>query len=395
LPRTGPFLGQPTKVRTSHVARAIEGTLRVERGFQFGAAVPEEGFFPVRRLNAIMGQHLRRTPGMLGRCTFGPGEIELRREIARRAVDWNCAIDPQALVVTNGCIEAVALCLRAVAQPGDVIAVESPAFYGFLNLLEALDLRALEIPCHPIDGLSLDDLEAALARHRVGACLISTTVSNPTGATMPVESKRRLVAMLSSKGVPLIEDATFADLHRAGAAPAAKSFDEDGGVLLCASLTKTVAPGFRLGWVQPGRYVDQVAFLKRTTSVDQPEILQRTLASYFASGGCERHLRRLRRDFHDRVLRAAAVIAETFPAETRLTLPSGGFLLWTELPDDVDAVSLQQFATDVGVGAAPGIMFSASGQYRNFIRFNVAVQDVRHMTQALERLGGHIQSVRT
>jgi DNA-binding transcriptional MocR family regulator len=380
-PRTGPFLGRPTEVRTSQIARAIEGTLRAERGFQFAAAVPEEDFFPVRRLNTIMGQHLRQAPGILGRYTVGPGEIGLRREIARRVVDWNCAVDPETMVVTNGCIEALSLCLRAVARPGDVIAVESPCYYGFLNLLEALDLRALEIPCHPIDGMSLEDLAEALKFHRIQACLMS------------VDNKKRLVAMLGEKGIPLIEDATFADLHRAGPAPAAQSFDDAGNVLLCGSLTKTVAPGSRLGWVHPGRYLEQISFLKRTTSVDQPDIMQRALASYFAGGGCDRHLRRLRRDFSDRVRRASAIIAETFPVETRLALPTGGFLLWVELPTDIAALSLQQFAIDAGVGAAPGVIFSTSDQFAHFMRINVAVRDVEQMTRNLALLGKRVREL--
>jgi DNA-binding transcriptional MocR family regulator len=392
-PRTGPFVGRPTEVRTSRIGRAIEKTLRAERGFEFAAAIPEADFFPLRRLNTILGQHLRQTPGLLGLYTFSPGDLGLRREIARRAVDWDCALDPESLVVTNGCTEAVSLCLRAIARPGDVIAVESPCYYGFLHLLEALDLRALEIPCHPTDGMSLEDLEDALGLHPIRACLMSTTVSNPTGATMPADNKRRLVAMLASKGIPLIEDATFADLHRAGPAPAAQSFDETGGVLLCASLTKTVAPGSRLGWAHPGRFLEQVSFLKRTTSVDQPDVLQRALASYLVGGGCDRHLRRLRRDFGDRVQRARAVIAETFPAGTRLTVPSGGFLLWVELPANIAALSLQQFAIDVGIGAAPGVIFSTSDEFAHFMRINVAVHDVGQMTKGLTLLGERVREL--
>lgn len=389
-PRTGPFVGRPTEVRTSRIGRAIESTLRAERGFEFAAAIPEADFFPLRRLNTLMGQHLRQTPDLLGLYTFSPGDIGLRREIARRALDWDCALDAETLVVTNGCTEAVSLCLRAIARPGDVIAVESPCYYGFLHLLEALDLKALEIPCHPVDGMSLPDLEDALRLHRVQACLMSTTVSNPSGATMPADSKRRLVAMLASKGIPLIEDATFADLHRAGPAPAAQSFDESGNVLLCASLTKTVAPGSRIGWVHSGRYLEQVSFLKRTTSVDQSDVIQRALASYFAGGGCDRHLRRLRRDFGDRVQRACAIVGEAFPAETRLTVPSGGFLLWVELPAQIAALSLQQFAIDVGIGAAPGVIFSTSDQFANFMRINVAMHDEEQMATGLGLLGRRV-----
>jgi DNA-binding transcriptional MocR family regulator len=158
-------------------------------------------------------------------------------------------------------------------------------------------------------------------------------------------------------------------------------------------LTKTVAPGSRLGWVHPGRYLEQISFLKRTTSVDQPDIMQRTLASYFAGGGCDRHLRRLRRDFGDRVRRASAIIAETFPVETRLALPTGGFLLWVELPTDIAALSLQQFAIDVGVGAAPGVIFSTSDQFAHFMRINVAVRDVEQMTRNLALLGKRVREL--
>jgi DNA-binding transcriptional MocR family regulator len=283
---------------------------------------------------------------------------------------WDCRFDPKNVVITNGCVEAVGLALKAVTKPGDIVAIESPGYYGFFQMLEMLNLRAVEIPSSMPDGMSLDLLAKALEQHDIKACLISTTVSNPSGATMTLEDKKRLVTLLEQRDIPLIEDATFADLHFDGSAAAAKSFDTKGNVLLCASLTKTIAPGLRMGWIEGGRYAEKIAFLKRVTSIAQSEIIEGGLAKYLAEGGVDRHLRTLRSRLRDQLDRHILAISQHLPKEVRFSRPSGGFLLWLQWPTEVDTLKLHRQALDVGVGLAPGLLFSASGQFQHHMRVN-------------------------
>lgn len=353
----------------------------------FDAAIPDDVFIPVRPLGRILSGLLRDDPGILGRNTSARGDLDLRNQIARRLIDWNCQVDPDELVITNGGLEAIGLCLRVLTRPGDVVVVESPAYYGFLNLIDAFGLRVLEIPCDAAAGMDLDGLRAALGKHPVKACLMSTSVSNPLGVTLSVARKRELLEILGQSGVPLIEDATFGDLHFSGPPPAARSLDPDDQVLLCASMTKTLAPGFRLGWVNPGRHARQISAMKRVTSGDQSALLQQALAIYLENGGYERHLRRARHELQARMRLAIETVQTTFPAGTRLAQPSGGFLLWIELPGPVDLEFLQRAARERGLGIAPGVIFSALGHFRQHFRLNVAQADPRQLAAALGRLG--------
>lgn len=385
-----PSPGYPTSVQTADRTQVIERSLDSEISLQFDAAVPDDIFIPVHRLSLILSGLLRRDPGILGRNASSPGDLTLRNQIARRLIEWNCLVDPEKLVITNGGLEAIGLCLRTLTSPGDIVVVESPAYYGFLNLIDSFGLRVLEIPCDPKEGMILDELQAALANHRVKACLMSTSVSNPLGVTMPVASKRALLDLLNQNGIPLIEDATFADLHYGGPPPAVQSFDQDGNVLLCASLTKTLAPGFRLGWVYPGKYTRQVCTLKKVISGDQSEILQKTLAIYLENGGYERHLRRARQELQLRMDSAIEAIQHGFPPGTRLTRPSGGFLLWVELPRPIEVDFLQSSAIAGNLGVAPGNIFSALGQFQRHFRLNVAQADTQRLVDSLHRLGALI-----
>lgn len=386
-------VGEPVSVRSVRLPERAPMTPSLPGVLPFGAAIPSPGFFPVRRLKAIMNEVLRRDPALLGVYEFAPGLPFLRQQIARRALSWGCSLDAERVVVTNGAVEAIHLCLQTVTEPGDVVAVEAPCYYGFLRLLEAMNLRALEIPTRPGSGLCVDALAEAVERHPVRACLISTTVTNPTGATMPDTEKRRLVEVLGARDIPLIEDATFADLRHAGAPTAAKTFDGSGRVMLCASLTKTIAPGLRLGWVEGGRYADRIALLKRVSSTGQPALIQETLARYLDTGGLDRHLRTLRTTFAELVGRHVQAVAEHFPAGTRVEQPSGGFLLWVEAPPGLDTHALHERALDIGLGLAPGAMFSASHTFPNAVRINCGIAWGEEIENAYRDYGGLMRSV--
>jgi DNA-binding transcriptional MocR family regulator len=354
----------------------------------FGSACAAPELFPLERVRRVLSGIARRDRGALGRYGLPPGTERLRRAVARRALEWGCRIDHRHLVTTTGCMEAINLCLRAVTGPGDLVALESPTYYGFLQILQALGLRALEIPTHPRSGISLEALELALAEHPVKAVLVMPNVSNPIGATMSDAAKKRLVEVCAAKGVPLIEDHIYADLAFGGAAPrAAKAFDRGGNVMLCGSFSKTLSPGLKVGWIEPGRWRDRLRMLKFVASGGQNELMELAVAELLETGGYERSLRQLRRRFEAQVDAARGVIAESFPRGTRVTRPSGAYIVWVELPKACDSVALFEALLERRITIAPGPMFSASQRYRNFARLSIGQPWSERHERALREVG--------
>jgi len=369
------------------VSRVLDAA-KDPRVVKLGAALPAHELMPAARLGRMLSAIARRSPEALTTYAVPPGREELRRHIARHSLNWGCNFTADDVIVTNGCMEALNLCLRAVAKSGDIVALESPTYFGLLQIIESLGMKALEIPTHPRNGISLEAVALACEREKVKACLVMSSVSNPLGSTMPDAAKKRLVQLLAGHGIPLIEDMVYGDLFFGATAPrVAKAYDKQGTVMLCSSFSKTLAPGFRVGWVAPGRYQEQVSRLKFVSSVGTPELLQLTVAEFLANGGYDRQLRSLRRAFADRIERGRNLVFEHFPEGTRATNPAGGFVLWVELPQGADTLALYESAMQEGISIAPGPMFSASNRYRNCLRLNCGCTWTPAVERALARIG--------
>lgn len=354
----------------------------------FGIITPHPDFLPTAKLNRVLAQVVRRHPEASQSYDALEGFHDLRVQIARRALIAGCSLTPDEIVVTNGAQEAVHLALQAVTEPGDIVILESPAYFGFFEALESLHLRALELSTCPDDGICLVDLEEAISTQTIAACLLNPTFGNPLGHCMPSEKKALLVEMLAAARIPLIEDDVSGDLAFAAQRPkVAKAFDKDGGVLLCSSLSKTLAPGYRIGWVAAGRFQRRVERLKLSRTCATATPTQMAAAAYLAKGGFDHLLRGLRRTYRDLMLRTSRMVAKTFPDGTLMTCPQGGSALWVQLPNGIDSVELFEQATEAGVSLAPGPIFSASGQFRDCIRLNSAIPWSTRVEEALVRVG--------
>src|SRR5689334_4543106 len=226
-----------------------------------GAACPGPELFPNEKLLRLASTEGRRRPHLLGAYPMSPGNDRLRAMIARRSVDFGCRLSPDEIIITNGCIEALNLAVRAVARPGDTIALESPTYFTLLQIIESLGMKALEIPTHPRDGMSIEALDLATQKPgAVKAVIAMPNFQNPLGGLMPDEAKARMVQLLQARGIALIEDDIYGDIHFEGSRPrVAKAWDRHGSVLLCSSFTETVSPGLRVGWIAPGKLFNEVA----------------------------------------------------------------------------------------------------------------------------------------
>jgi len=340
-------------------------------GVNFALAAPPAEFFPVEPLKQAMMRTLRRHPDMLCSPVPPQGHPALRAVLARRALEIGIQAHPDDVIVTHGCVEALNLALRAVAQPGDVIAVESPTYFGLLQVLESLGMRALEIPTRPQHGLSVDALELALQAYPdIRAVVTIPNHHNPLGCVMPDPEKHRLATLCEQRGVPLIEDDTYGALGDAGAPRALKAWDPCGNVIYCASMHKTLAPGMRLGWMLGGRWRRRIDMLKFAQSRPNEPLAQAAVADFMGSKSYDRHLTRLRARLRSQREDMADAIARHFPEGTRLSAPAGGMLLWVELPAGASGTAVFEQALREGVRVAPGAMFSNTERYEHFLRIS-------------------------
>lgn len=355
---------------------------------QFSLAAPDIGLLPTAKLNKCLLEALRRSPTSCLNYSDASGNEGLRRQVTRLSFNWGGKPAPDDVVITNGCMESLSLCLRAVTRPGDTVAIESPTYFGIFNLLKSLHLHALEIPVDPEKGIDLDFLSTAIREQNIAACLFTPNFNNPVGSLLPDESKKELVDMLAVAGIPLIEDDIYGEMYFGKTRlRSCKSYDHNGLVLYCSSFSKTLAPGYRVGWCLPGRFIEKVRHLKLTHSLSTATPMQEALALFCETGRFDLHLRHLRKALHTQSLRYSQAIADFFPEETRISRPQGGYVLWIELPHHIDALDVYHRARKQNIVIAPGQLFSMSGQFRHSIRIGFGAPYSPAVEAGLKKLG--------
>jgi DNA-binding transcriptional MocR family regulator len=370
------------------VSTLVLSTLRAIRmndALPLGSPYPDPALFGAQRLNQYGNAVARRHPHWNVMDDLPPGNPELIRQIARRYLENGQRVDPNEIIVTVGATEAINLCLQAVAKPGDTIAVESPTFYAMLHAIERMGMRAIEVATHPREGIDIAALAKIIGEQRIAACMVMPNFQNPLGFQMSDERKRALVELLARHDIPAIENGVYDELYYGDSPPSTlKAFDTKGLVLHCGSFSKTLMTAHRIGWALPGRYRAQVEKLKFLNTLTTPSIPQIAIAEYLKHDGYDHHLRKMRKAFAQQASIMRAAVGRFFPAGTKTSHPSGGYVLWVELAPEVDSMKLYQLALQKRITVAPGYMFSVRKQaYRNYIRLNYSYPWSKEIEQAL------------
>lgn len=359
-------------------------------------ALPDTQAPTLKPLTRLMSELSRNANCNILDYELAAGSDPLRHQIARVMVDSGCRVHPDEIIITSGCQEALSCSLRAVTEPGDIVVVDSPSFFGSVQAIKINGVKALEIPTNPETGISLEALEMAFEQWPIKACLLTPTNNNPLGYSMPDSHKLRLLELLNRYDIPLIEDDVYGDLSYTLPRPrTVKSFDTQGRVILCSSFSKSIAPGIRVGWIAPGRYRDHIMMVKYLSSLSTPKLTQMAVAEFIAQGYYEKHLRKTRINYLRDRDATIGWLKRDMPEGTRISYPQGGYLLWVELPEQVDANELNRQARLEGISIAPGTLFSASGKYKNYMRISVvnsAHPSVEKAIKTLGRLCKEIQS---
>jgi len=366
-----PSIMDPQQVGLCQIYGAFQYSGKYSQELNLGISNLHPDFWPVEKLAKYMQEALRYHDHESFTYMMSPGYPELRTQVARLGLSAGMNLNPEEIIITNGCHEAIFLALTAICKPGDTIIFESPLYFSSLMLLQKLNLKLIEIPSSAGDGISMDTLKFILENHPVRAMFSIPNFNNPLGFAMPDGKKKSMVELLARHNVVLIEDDIYGELYFSNRPSACKSFDETGNVIHCSSITKTVSPGLRIGWIAPGdKYFDEICNMKTLLNISTGSINQIAAARFLKEGGYDRHMRKLRESLEIQVEAMRNCILENFPEGTEVTDPEGGSLLWVTLPETIDALDIYHEALKKNILIAPGCLFSTRPKFKNCMRIN-------------------------
>lgn len=358
-------------VSVKEMISSIYSDIAAPNVINLALAVPDISLLPAAKINKSVVYALRNSKDHCIGYEQTRGNPELRKQIAKLAFNWGGKIKPDDVIITSGCLDAISTCLKAVTRYGDTVAVESPTYFGIYQAIESLGVKVVEIPADPTTGINLDQLQKAIKKFSIKACVVVPNFNNPLGSCMPEENKQKLVDIITRNNIPLIEDDIYGELYFGKTRPKpCKYYDTKGLVMHCSSLSKSLTPGYRIGWVIPGKFMDEVKQLKRIQNISCPTLTQAAMAHYLMHGRYEYHLKSLRKALHTQSLRYVQAIIKYFPGDTKVSRPTGGFILWLELNKKVDSFKLRTEAMKHNISIVPGKIFSAGINYSNFIRIS-------------------------
>ena len=383
----------PSRVHISAILSDVVNASLNPNLVPLGASTLSLDLFPYKHLKRILGGISPVRMKRLIQYSPAEGDSELRHKIAMRLLGMAPQVRTEDVIITNGCMEALSLSMLALTSPGDVVAVESPAFFGALQLFRELGLKAVEVPTDPRYGVDVEALEKVLDRHPVKACLFTPNYHNPLGALMPLDRKRHLVQLLNGRGIPLVEDDIYAELHfTPQRPPLLKTYDQKDLVITCSSVSKVLAPGFRVGWLVAGeRFREQMIRLKSGFNLATSSIEQYVCSQFLGDGAFDRFLRSLRRTVEKQVHETAMAIQQFFPQGCKLAPPQGGNVLWVELPPGVDGYRLYSSAMENGISIVPGGAFSTTRRYDNYVRISCTMHFDDRIRNGIKTLGSLIE----
>lgn len=387
LPQVSSKVSQPKAVGSQQMTLQLVNNASKPGIIGLGAAVPDKSFLPIRLMSRYLTKVHKHHLDAVISYDKPAGLMPLRQQIAKRMVAQGCQLLAEDIVITNGCQEAVYLALRSCTQPGDIVAVESPTYYGLLQILESLNLKALEIPTDPLTGISIAALELALEQWPIKACVVVASFGNPLGACLTEEKKQQLVELANDKNLMLIEDDVYGELsHQASRPTLLKSYDLHDKVIYCSSFSKTLSPGVRVGWVASHGKSQRLEYLKYVLNFSSANPGQLAIAQILESGQYDRYLRQVRQQYANATQRLINTLFQLFPSGTRITQPKGGFVIWLELPQKIDTVILANQLLDHNISIAPGSMFTNSQKFSNCIRLSAACKWNRDVELALVKM---------
>jgi DNA-binding transcriptional MocR family regulator len=348
----------------------------------FALAEPDSALLPTVRLERL---HASLSGSWID---YGDqaGEAELRRRIAAAYHPYHGSLRAEDIVVTNGATEAIGVAMRALLEPGDEVAVESPTYYDYFRQLAAARAKVIEVPVRE-GGIDLGLLDSLSRKRKIRMIVVQPNVQNPTGTSMSDADKRRLVEIASRSGAILLQDDVYGDLAFARERPL--NLGACGGyerLVYLSSFSKCLAPGLRIGWMSAPGFKAEIARAKSLASLATNRPSQRVLSAYLSGGLFRKHLASMRSALRSQLDEYLDLLEGALPAGSTLARPSGGCLLWIALPQGGDASRLFEAGAREGLLFAPGELFSANPFFRGHLRINFGYRLTERRRAGLSRI---------
>lgn len=365
-----------------------------ENSLSFVMARPAEEYFPVDELQTCVNAVLRREATDVLNLGPSDGYGPLKEALLELLPNDGIPAKDENLLVTDGCQQSLDIISKAFVRPGDSVILENPTYPGVMAIFHGARARCLGVPVltRPEPGATLgtdlEALEATLAANRVKLIVLTPAFQNPTGISMPLASRRKVLELAGKHQVPVVEDHIYARLHaREERVPSLKQLDRANIVIHIDSFSKVAFPGLRVGWiVAPATAIERLRTVKQATDLHTDQLAQATLAEFLRRGLFTKHVAKMRKVYASRLVAADEALRKHMPEGTRWTRPDGGMCLWVELPPGFDASELLIHAKERGVLFAPGRYFYVQNPLPNTLRLGYAGLDEKQIARGIATL---------
>ena len=355
----------------------------------FAGGLPAPESFPIEEMKQVSVKVLEEQGGSALQYSTTEGYAPLRGLIAKRMNNSGIDIKPDQILITNGSQQGLDFSGKLFINEGDVVICESPSYVGALNAFRAYMPKFVEVSMDD-EGMIMEDLEKALIENpKAKFIYVVPTFQNPTGRTMSIERRRKLVQLAAEYKIPIIEDNPYGELSFEDTdIPPIKHFDTEGIVIYLGTFSKTFCPGLRIGWVAASpEILRKYVLAKQGADLQANTMSQIELYKFTEMFDFDAHVERVRNIYKSRRDAMLNTMEKEFPSNIKYTHPNGGMFTWVELPEGIDAADILKKSLEYKVAFVPGSSFFPNGGHENNFRLNYGTMTEDLIVEGIKRLG--------
>jgi len=355
----------------------------------FAGGLPAPEHFPVKEMEEITKKILEEKGAQALQYATTEGYLPLRKIIVERLKASEVNLSPDNILVTSGSQQGLDFSGKLFLNPGDIVICESPTYLGAINAFKAYQPKFVEVAMDE-EGMRMDELEKTLAAYPQAKFIYTIPdFQNPTGRTMSLERRKKLIELATKYSMPVIEDNPYGELRFLGQRlPALKAFDTEGLVIYLGTFSKTFCPGLRIGWIAAAdNLLQKYVMLKQGADLHTSITVQMQAAEFMSQYDLDKHIEKIKATYRKRRQLMMETMEKEFPSTCKFTRPEGGLFSWVELPESMDASVVLQKALEKKVAFVPGVDFFPNKALPNYFRLNYSNAQEEDIVEGITRLG--------